>query len=110
VSASGPSQAPVTYQKARTREDLLWLAEQNPSHLTIQLIALKKFAAVEAYLQSHQLEGANVIATGPVVIAVFGSFPDMASAMTGLSQLPIDIVAQGYWIRSIGDVQADARR
>lgn len=99
-----------TYHKARTRSDLLWLSEQNPDHLTIQLIALNKVSAVEAYLESHQLEGANIIPTGPVVIAVFGSYPDMDSAMTGLSSLPLEVLAQGYWIRSIGDVQMDARR
>ncbi|EIC20236.1 AAA family ATPase [Thiorhodovibrio frisius] len=101
---------PKDYQKARTRNDLLWLAEQNPEHLTIQLIALRKFAAVEDYLQTHGIEDANIIPDGPLVIAIYGSYPDMESTMAGLSSLPTEVIAQGYWIRTIGDVRKDARR
>lgn len=98
------------YQTAITRADLSWLAQQNPDHLTIQLIALRTVAAVEEYLARYRLEGAQVIPSGPVVIAVFGSFEDTRSAMAALGALPTAVLAQGYWIRSIGDVQRDARR
>jgi DamX protein len=103
-------EAPLVYQQAETRADLVWLSEQNPEHFTIQLIALTKVAAVEEFLQTNAVEGAYIIPTGALVIAVHGSYPDMESAMTGLSSLPLRVVAQGYWIRSIGDVKKDARR
>lgn len=108
-AAPGESPQPV-YQKAMTRPDLAWLAAQDPTHFTIQLIALKQLAAVEDYIEQNQLQDAHIIPTRSLVIAVFGSFPDMPTAMTALASFPPAVVAEGYWIRTIGDIQKDLRR
>lgn len=98
------------YQKARTRMDLVWLAEQNPEHFTIQLIALEKFTAVERYLEKHHLEGARIIPTRSLALAVIGSFPSLERATAALEGFPDPVLAEGYWIRSIEDIQNSLRR
>ncbi|MBK1648481.1 AAA family ATPase [Rhabdochromatium marinum] len=103
------TEAMLNQQRAYTRADLSWLAQQDPNHYTIQLIALPKIAAVKDYINTHLLEGARVISTRSLAIAVYGSFPDINSTMVALTKIPQDMLAQGYWIRTIADVQAEVR-
>ncbi|MFD2112925.1 AAA family ATPase [Thiorhodococcus fuscus] len=85
-------------------EDLAWLRRQDPSRLTIQLVAARDLKTAREFVRRHELSGAHYVQTRSFVIAVVGSFPNRSAAKQMLSELPEGARSSGPWIRSIGSV------
>lgn len=90
-----------------------WLLERNPSHFTIQLVALGRESDVPVYIKDRKLGGTlayfRTRRDGKVWYAlVTGSYPTKAAATAAANQLKS--AGAETWIRRFGDIQALIRQ
>ncbi len=89
-----------------------WVSAQNSEHLTIQLFAFSEEQAAVKFIRDHNLEddAAYFRATSRGRIwykAVYGAYPDMASARAAQERLPTALKANSPWIRRFSAIHSE---
>jgi septal ring-binding cell division protein DamX len=87
-----------------------WVREQPATNFTIQLIAASSEAAVQDYIERHNLTDTaayfrSLHRGSPWYSVVYGSFTNERQARTALQQLPPALTAASPWLRQYADIQ-----
>lgn len=87
-----------------------WIREQPATNFTVQLMAASSEAAVQAYIERHNLaDTAAYFRTqhrgSPWYSVVYGSFTSDQQARIALQQLPPALTTASPWLRQYADIQ-----
>jgi hypothetical protein len=87
-----------------------WVRQQPATNFTIQLIAASSEAAVQDYIERHNLTDTaaylrSLHRGAPWYSVVYGSFTSERQARTALQQLPPALTAASPWLRQYADIQ-----
>ncbi len=98
-----------------TLKDIKWIATQDASHWTIQLLAFSERAAVYTFFEQHQLQASaayfqDTYTTPSLYKILFGVYPTKEQATIALRSLPPELAVHQPWLRSFASVQATLRQ
>ena len=101
-----PEPTPITKPIAKS-----WLAQQNPTHFTLQIMGSRKRSAVALVQRAHKIgDNSAIISTklkgADWFVLVYNSFPDKDSARAATAKLPQALRITRPWPRKIADIQA----
>jgi MSHA biogenesis protein MshM len=94
-----------------------WLASQNPSTVTIQLMGASSEAQLKSDLEvlSQQVELDNIYVYRtkvnglPFLTVLYGSFANRVEAMQALKKLPLEIQKNRPQLRTVAGVQQETK-
>ncbi|MCU7850618.1 MAG: AAA family ATPase [Candidatus Thiodiazotropha sp. (ex Monitilora ramsayi)] len=87
-----------------------WMLSQPAGNYTVQLLAAGNIESIQRYIDQHGLSGeAFAIQTQrkgkPWYPLLWGTFPDRASALSGIKRLPPAVQSGGAWARSFSSLR-----
>ena len=111
---SAPAEPVGAATVAAQPESPMKLADVPGNYYAVQLVALDSIAAVEAYVNDHQLEGLSAARIAKddqlFYVLLFGVYPDQATAQAAVDDLPTSLAGVTPWIRPMRTLQAAMRR
>jgi septal ring-binding cell division protein DamX len=111
---SVPTEPAAATTGAAQTERPMKLADVPGDYYAVQLVALDSIAAVEAYVNDHQLEGLSAARIAKddrlFYVLLLGVYADRPTAQAAVEQLPTSLAGVTPWIRPMRTLQAAMRR
>mgnify|MGYP006292616569 CR=1 FL=1 len=87
-----------------------WLAEQDPSHYTLQLMSSLKAEDARNYARQQGLTGTLAVVTTRrqgrgLYCLIYGSYPTATAARKARDELPPEVAKTGSWVRRFRELQ-----
>ena len=109
-----PTEPLATEKSAAQAEPPMKLAAAPGDYYAVQLVALDSIAAVEAYVNDHELEGMSAARIAKddrlFYVLLLGVYPDLTTAEAAIERLPASLAGVTPWIRPMRALQAAMRR
>jgi type II secretory pathway predicted ATPase ExeA len=118
VAAPTPPAPPATIVDARLDATKLWLSQQNPSTVSIQIMVGENSEQMRHQLQNLtslvEIDNLYVFRTDvggkPYISVLYGSYPDRAAASQALAELPKQLRTYHPQLRTVGGITEEIKQ